>query len=62
MNGWQLSDEVRQRYPTLKVLVTTAYLRASSPRNNPSDHGITLIAKPFSIADLAKKVRDLLNG
>jgi len=62
MNGWQLSDEVRQRYPGLKVLVTTAYLRANSPRTNPNEHGITLIAKPFSIADLAKKVRDVLSG
>jgi DNA-binding NtrC family response regulator len=62
MNGWQLSDEVRQCYPWLKVLVTTAYLLANSTRANPNDRGITLIAKPFSIADLAKNVRDLLNG
>jgi DNA-binding NtrC family response regulator len=62
MTGWQLSDEVRQRYPGLKVLVTTAYLRASSPWDSRHDHHVTLIAKPFSIAELAKKVRDLLSG
>jgi PAS domain S-box-containing protein len=60
MDGWRLSDEVRQRFPGLKVLVTTAYLRAASPRANRREEGITLIAKPFSIADLARKVRDLL--
>jgi len=62
MNGWQLSDEVRQRYPTLKVLVTTGYIRAPSSRATPHHHGVTMIAKPFSINDLAKKVRDLLSG
>jgi PAS domain S-box-containing protein len=62
MDGWQLSDEVRQRYPRLKVLVTTAYVRAAATRGNWHDNGVSLIAKPFSISDLAKKVRDLLNG
>jgi CheY-like chemotaxis protein len=62
MDGWQLSDEARQRYPRLKVLVTTAYVRAAATRGNWHDNGVSLIAKPFSISDLAKKVRDLLNG
>ena len=62
MNGWQLSDVVRQRYPRLKVLVTTAYIRAASAQGTRQGHGVVIIAKPFSINDLAKKVRDLLRG
>ena len=62
MNGWQLSDVVRSAIPRLKVLVTTAYIRAASPQGTRQGHGVVIIAKPFSINDLAKKVRDLLRG
>ncbi len=60
MNGWQLSEQVRQRYPDLRVLVTTAYLRADFHHGRLHGQGVALISKPFSVIELTRKVRELL--
>jgi CheY-like chemotaxis protein len=61
MNGRQLSDEVRQRRPGLKVLLTTGYVRDPIIHTGQLELGVSLISKPFSIADLTKKVRESLD-
>ena len=60
INGWQLSSEVRQRHPRLRVLVTTAYLRGTPHGMTRLDRGVSIIAKPFSVTDLAKKVNEAM--
>ena len=60
MTGWQLSEDVRQRHPDLKVLVTSGYPGTMPRRTGPLDRGIALISKPYSLTELATKVREVL--
>jgi signal transduction histidine kinase len=62
LNGRQLADQARQRRPELKVLFTTGYARNAIVHHGRLDPGVELISKPFQIASLAVKVRELLDG
>jgi PAS domain S-box-containing protein len=62
MNGWQLRDEARRRRPGLKVLLTTGYVRDAAMRSGQLEPGVALINKPFSFADLTRKVREVLDS
>ena len=58
----ELVEAARVLLPRLKVLFTTGYARNALVRHGRRDLGVDLIAKPFSYADLAAKVRDVLDG
>ena len=62
INGRQLADEARRRWPHLKVLYTTGYARNAIVHQGRLDPGIELIGKPFTYAALAKKIRQTLEG
>lgn len=57
VNGRKLADEARQRRPDLKVLFTTGYTRNAVVHNGVLDPGVHLIGKPFTVEELAKAVR-----
>jgi CheY-like chemotaxis protein len=61
MDGRRLSEKARERIPTLKVLFTTGYSQNAIVHNGRLDPGVNLIGKPFTSADLAAKVRELLD-
>ncbi|MDG2520634.1 PAS domain-containing protein [Caulobacter segnis] len=61
VNGRKLADEARRRRPDLKVLFTTGYTRNAVVHNGVLDPGVQLIGKPFSIEDLATRVRAVLD-
>lgn len=61
MNGRQLADEVAQRRPELKVLFTTGYARNAIVHDGRLDPGVHLITKPFTFAELATTVRQVLD-
>jgi signal transduction histidine kinase len=61
LNGRQLADEARRRRPGLLVLLTTGYARDAIAQHGRLDPGMELIVKPFAEADLASKIRDLLD-
>jgi PAS domain S-box-containing protein len=61
-NGRQLADEARRRLPGLKVLFTTGYARNAIIHQGRLDPGVELIAKPFTYAALAQKIRQVLDG
>jgi CheY-like chemotaxis protein len=61
MSGRQLADRVRVKRPTLKVLYTTGYTRNAIVHNGMLDPGTNLLTKPFSIEELAGKVRKILD-
>jgi CheY-like chemotaxis protein len=62
MNGRELADIAVRRHPRLKVLFTTGYSRDAIVHHGRLDPGIRLITKPFTFEDLAKRVRQCLDG
>ncbi len=62
MNGRRLADEARARRPELKILYTTGYTRNAVVHNGMLDAGVAFLPKPFTIAQLAIKVREVLDG
>ncbi len=62
LTGAQLAAQARALRPGLKVLFTTGYARNAIFHHGRLDKGVQLITKPFSFADLAAKVRDVLDG
>ncbi len=62
LNGRQLADEVRRRWPGIRVLLTTGYTRDAMVRQGRLDPGVELLIKPFTEADLARKIREVLDG
>lgn len=61
VNGRELADEARRRRPHLKVLFTTGYTRNAVVHNGVLDPGVELLGKPFTIEELAAKVREVLD-
>lgn len=62
MTGAQVAAHATALRPTLKVLYTTGYARNAIIHQGRLDRGVELIVKPFSSADLAARVRDLLDA
>ncbi|HEX6795660.1 MAG TPA: CHASE sensor domain-containing protein [Casimicrobiaceae bacterium] len=62
LNGRQLADEARRRYPNLLVLYTTGYARNAIVHQGRLDPGVDLITKPFTFAALATKVNAVFDG
>ncbi len=61
MNGRALADEAARRRPGLPVLFTTGYTANAIVHHGRLDPGMHLIGKPFTYAELAAKVRRMLD-
>ena len=61
MSGKELSEKARALQPGLKILYTSGYTREGFLRDGKLDPGIALLAKPFTLQDLASRLRDLLD-
>ena len=62
MTGSMLAERARRVRPGVKVLFTTGYARNAIVHQGRLDPGVELIVKPFSYAELAGRVRDLLDA
>jgi CheY-like chemotaxis protein len=62
MTGAQLAAQARGRWPNLKVLFTTGYARNAIVHHGRLDPGVELITKPFTLAELAIRVREVLEA
>ena len=62
IDGRQLVDEARKRWPRLKVLFTTGYARSGLVHYSRLEPGIQLILKPFSESTLASRIRKVLDA
>ncbi|MGO4835803.1 ATP-binding protein, partial [Rhizobiaceae sp. 2RAB30] len=61
MSGRRLADQAVIGNPALKTLFTTGFARNAVSHNGMLDQGVNFIAKPFSMEQLARKVRDVLD-
>jgi two-component system, NtrC family, sensor kinase len=57
MNGLQLADAVRQRFPKIAVLLTTGY---SSSGRDALAQGFAVLQKPYDLAALQRALRETL--
>jgi DNA-binding response OmpR family regulator len=62
LNGGRVADEALRRRPDLKVLFTTGYTRNAIVHHGRLDSEVQLLPKPFTFAELAAKVRRVLDG
>ena len=61
VNGRVLSENLRAIRPNLKVLFTSGYSGDVIVQHGVLDKGIEFLAKPYSLEQLAKRVREVLN-
>ncbi|WP_265547792.1 PAS domain-containing protein [Roseomonas mucosa] len=62
MNGRQMADAARIARPDLKVLFITGYAEAAVVGEGNLAPGMHIMTKPFDIAALTARIRDLLAG
>jgi CheY-like chemotaxis protein len=60
INGQELADLAREKFPELKVLMCSGYLREGLSADRAVDSGIDFISKPYGIQDLASAVERVL--
>ena len=61
MTGAVVAEQARALQPGLRVLFTTGYARNAIVHQGRLDPGVELLSKPFSYAELAVRIRDLLD-
>jgi CheY-like chemotaxis protein len=61
MTGAVLAKEAAKLQPGIRTLFTTGYARNAIVHQGRLDPGVELLTKPFSYADLAARVRDILD-
>ena len=61
MSGASLAQMAREARPELKILFTTGYARDAIVHEGRLDPGIDLVTKPFTCAELAGRVREVLD-
>jgi len=62
VNGRQVADLARRRFPALKVLYTSGYTDNAVVHHGILDAGAEMLAKPYTREILARKVRGVLDG
>lgn len=62
LNGRLLAEAAREKRPGLPVLYTTGYTRNAIVHNGMLDHDVAFLAKPFTMRQLAEKVRQVIDG
>ncbi|MCC5868168.1 MAG: response regulator [Gammaproteobacteria bacterium] len=62
MNGRELADAATGLQPDLPVLFTSGYSESAIVRDGRLPEGTFLLSKPYRRNDLARKLREVLNG
>jgi signal transduction histidine kinase/ActR/RegA family two-component response regulator len=62
MNGRALADHIKTLRPSVKVLYTTGYTKNAVIHNGMLDRDVAFLPKPFTIDQLALKVRQTLDA
>jgi signal transduction histidine kinase len=61
MHGRELADEAQLLRPGLKILFTSGYSRNAIVHNGRLDPGVSLLMKPFTHHQLARRIRTILD-
>jgi CheY-like chemotaxis protein len=61
MSGPQVAEKLLERNPTLKILFTSGYAEDAIDSHGVLSPGAAFLGKPFSAAELAGKLRELLD-
>jgi PAS domain S-box-containing protein len=62
MNGRELADAIASQRPNVKVLYTSGYTENAIMHHGRLDPGVALIDKPYRMAELARKIREVLGA
>jgi CheY-like chemotaxis protein len=62
VNGKKLADEAVRRHPGLKILFTTGYTPNAVVHGGVLGQGVQLLVKPFTLEQLATKIRSILDS
>ncbi len=62
INGRELVDAARARQPGLRVLFTSGYERSALMHDSRLEAGVELLTKPFTRAQLASRIRAVLDA
>jgi PAS domain S-box-containing protein len=62
MNGADVLEHIKSRYPEIKVIICSGYARDDMDRNFFALGADEFIQKPFTIAELSSKIGNLLSG
>lgn len=60
LNGRQVADALRARYPGLKVLFVTGYDETAVLSNGELEPGMSVLTKPFTLQALAERIGQML--
>ncbi len=61
MNGRDLSGQITDLYPDIRLLFMSGYTANVIAHQGILDDGVTFIQKPFSMAEMTEKLREVLN-
>ena len=62
MNGRVLANNALKEFPNLKVLYTTGYTQNAVVHNGVVDADAQLIVKPYTVDQLAMKIREIMHS
>jgi CheY-like chemotaxis protein len=62
LNGRQVADAARRSRPELKVLFITGYAENAAVGNGHLEAGMSVVTKPFALADLAARISEMIEG
>ncbi|WP_373551759.1 response regulator transcription factor [Haliscomenobacter sp.] len=60
-NGYELGEDIRQRFPTLPIIFLTAKTQTEDVLKGFTSGGNDYIRKPFSMEELIARIHNLLN-
>lgn len=61
MGGKELADQIKTKYPEIKILFTSGYTDEAIVHHGLHNPGIAFLGKPFTMQTLACKVREVLD-
>ncbi|MCW9035885.1 MAG: ATP-binding protein [Rhodospirillales bacterium] len=61
MSGWVLIEEIKEKWPDMKLMLATGWDEENEGKNNGTLLGVPLLRKPYSRKKLASAIRQVLD-